>query len=80
MSCFELTNKMFESLNTLMTKFWCGQVSENRRLHWLSQARLSLPKDSGVWVSEISPLSIGLCLQNSVGASSQTKTFYCLMF
>ncbi|CAN1156678.1 hypothetical protein LINPERHAP2_LOCUS21090 [Linum perenne] len=30
-----------------MTKFWWGQVSDDRRLHWLSLARLSLPKDSG---------------------------------
>ncbi|CAN1164904.1 Uncharacterized mitochondrial protein AtMg00310 [Linum perenne] len=44
MSCFELTDKMCEALNTLMATFWWGQVSDDRRLHWLSWARLSLPK------------------------------------
>ncbi|CAN1749320.1 Uncharacterized mitochondrial protein AtMg00310 [Linum perenne] len=47
MSCFELTDKMCEALNTLMAKFWWGKVSDDRRLHWLSWARLSLPKESG---------------------------------
>ncbi|CAN1140812.1 Uncharacterized mitochondrial protein AtMg00310 [Linum perenne] len=47
MSCFELTDKMCEAFNTLMAKFWWGQVSDDRRLHWIYWARLSLPKESG---------------------------------
>ncbi|CAN1191950.1 Uncharacterized mitochondrial protein AtMg00310 [Linum perenne] len=47
MSCYELTENMCEDLNSLMAKFWWGQVSDDRRLHWLSWARLSLPKDAG---------------------------------
>ncbi|CAN1281610.1 LINE-1 retrotransposable element ORF2 protein [Linum perenne] len=47
MSCFELTNKMCEALNDQMAKFWWGKVTDDRRLHWLSWARLSLPKEAG---------------------------------
>ncbi|CAN1749319.1 Uncharacterized mitochondrial protein AtMg00310 [Linum perenne] len=32
MSCFELTDKMCEALNTLMAKFWWGKVSDDRRV------------------------------------------------
>ncbi|CAN1730043.1 Uncharacterized mitochondrial protein AtMg00310 [Linum perenne] len=32
MSCYELTATMCESLNTLMTKFWWGQVTDDQRV------------------------------------------------
>ncbi|CAN1762226.1 hypothetical protein LINPERHAP1_LOCUS8268 [Linum perenne] len=32
MSCYELTDNMCKDLNTLMAKFWWGQVSDDRRV------------------------------------------------
>ncbi|CAN1156683.1 hypothetical protein LINPERHAP2_LOCUS21094 [Linum perenne] len=67
--------KMCESLNSLMAKFWWGQVSDDIRLHWLSLATLSLPKESGGLGFRDFATFNRACLLNSVGKLLHIRNF-----
>ncbi|CAN1146217.1 hypothetical protein LINPERHAP2_LOCUS15125 [Linum perenne] len=58
-----------------MAKFWWGQVSDDRRLHWLSWARLSLPKElGGLGFRDFVTFNRAL-LANSVGVLLRTQIY-----
>ena len=53
MGVFLLPVKLCNELNSMCTRFWWGQVRDERKIHWRSWSALSQPKKEGGWVLEI---------------------------
>ena len=47
MSVFQLPMKLCDELDNLFTKFWWGQVSNERKIHWRNWDKLSTSKQEG---------------------------------
>ncbi|XP_062008585.1 uncharacterized protein LOC133725376 [Rosa rugosa] len=47
MNCFMLPQHFCDSLHQLCARFWWGSKAENRKIHWLSWAKLCQPKEVG---------------------------------
>ena len=47
MSVFQLPMKLCDELDNLFTKFWWGQVSNERKIHWRNWDKLSTSKREG---------------------------------
>ena len=47
MSVFQLPMKLCDELDALCAKFWCGQVGNERKIHWKSWDKLSISKKDG---------------------------------
>lgn len=47
MACFRILLSLSEELSGLMAKFWWGNQTDHRKIHWLSWERLSWPKEEG---------------------------------
>jgi hypothetical protein len=47
MSVFQLPKSLYQSLNSLMSRFWWGHQSNYSRIPWMSWERLGLPKYRG---------------------------------
>ena len=47
MSCFKIPTSLCKELESLMAKFWWGDQSNNRKIHWVSWEKMCWPKDAG---------------------------------
>ncbi|CAN0898595.1 LINE-1 retrotransposable element ORF2 protein [Linum grandiflorum] len=47
MSCYMLPDTLCQRLNSLLARFWWGQVGSDQKIHWVSWRRLSLPLSDG---------------------------------
>ena len=47
MSCFKLPLGLCSEIESLIRKFWWGQKGERRKVHWVKQDTLCLPKNEG---------------------------------
>ncbi|XP_062011234.1 uncharacterized mitochondrial protein AtMg00310-like [Rosa rugosa] len=47
MSCFELPQHLCQEMHSLMAKFWWGDKSNERKIHWLAWEKLCVPKAEG---------------------------------
>ncbi|CAN1165214.1 hypothetical protein LINPERHAP2_LOCUS26025 [Linum perenne] len=57
-----------EKLTKLVSRFWWGEVADERKIHWVSWAKLCRPQHLGVWVIRVLQFLTKRCLQSSVGA------------
>jgi hypothetical protein len=47
MGCFRLTNNMCSKLQSAAARFWWGAADGQRKVHWISWDRMSMPKTKG---------------------------------
>ncbi|CAN0880645.1 Uncharacterized mitochondrial protein AtMg00310 [Linum grandiflorum] len=47
MSCYMLPDTLCQRLDSMLARFWWGQVGSERKIHWVSWRRLSLPLSDG---------------------------------
>ena len=47
MLCFKLPKGLISDIETLIRKFWWGNRGDQRKIHWVSWAKLCLPKNEG---------------------------------
>ena len=47
MSLFKLPKSMYDSINSLLAKYWWGQNKEERKIHWVNWKKLCTSKQKG---------------------------------
>ncbi|CAN1810722.1 Uncharacterized mitochondrial protein AtMg00310 [Linum perenne] len=47
MSCYRVSNTVCSSLDSLMCKFWWGEVGDQRKIKWRSWKKLCTPQEEG---------------------------------
>jgi hypothetical protein len=47
MSCFKLPQSLCQDLEAMVRKFWWGNNSDNKKIHWVQWDSLCQPKSSG---------------------------------
>lgn len=47
MSLFKLPNALCNDINSIIAKYWWGQMSNEKKRHWINQKRLCKPKKKG---------------------------------
>jgi hypothetical protein len=47
MSCFHLTKRPCDQINTMICRYWWAQQENENKMHWLSWETLSKPKEEG---------------------------------
>ncbi|CAN1279753.1 Uncharacterized mitochondrial protein AtMg00310 [Linum perenne] len=47
MSCYRVSNTVCSALDALMSKFWWGEVGDQRKIKWRSWKKLCTPQDDG---------------------------------
>ena len=44
---FQLPIKLCEELQSMCARFWWGRIGNERKIHWLSWDKLTIPKSEG---------------------------------
>lgn len=47
MGVFQLPIKLCEELQSMCARFWWGRIGNERKIHWLSWDKLTIPKSEG---------------------------------
>jgi hypothetical protein len=47
MSAFLLPKELCRAINSLMQKFWWGHKENDKKIHWMSWAKMGLAKRNG---------------------------------
>ena len=47
MSLFKLPKSMYDSINSLLAKYWWGQNKEGKKIHWVNWKKLCTNKKEG---------------------------------
>ena len=47
MSIFNIPKQIYEDINTILARYWWGQIRDEKKVHWMSWRRLCNPKKMG---------------------------------
>ncbi|OMO55679.1 reverse transcriptase [Corchorus capsularis] len=47
MMCFKFPKKVCADINSMVANFWWGQQDNEKRIHWVSWEKMTLPKEEG---------------------------------
>ena len=47
MGCFDITKEMCDQISSMIGRYWWSQQDSEKKIHWLSWEKLTLPKSKG---------------------------------